>query len=87
MSGSRALARCAAAAGGAAATEAQIWTKCGKLVRGQPGDPPSTDGLTVDGMRADFTAKGGRASFDESTARLQVPRASNGKMESILHAE
>jgi|EP01049_Picozoa_sp_SAG25_P007677 aryl-alcohol dehydrogenase-like predicted oxidoreductase len=62
-----------AAAGGAAATEAQIWTKCGKLVRGQPGDPPSMDGLTVDGMRADFTAKGGRASFDESTARLQVP--------------
>lgn len=45
-----------------------IWTKCGKLVRG----PAGGGGDGSDGMLADYTAAGCRASFDESCDRLGV---------------
>ena len=58
------------ASAGKAAEGAQVWTKCGKLVRGKAtgGD----DGL--DGMEADYSAEGGRLSFEESIGRIGVPR-------------
>jgi D-threo-aldose 1-dehydrogenase len=46
-----------------------IWTKCGKLVRGLAGEG---GGDGSDGMVADYTAAGCRASFDESCERLGV---------------
>lgn len=51
--------------------DVSIWTKCGKLVRGPAGGGGGNDS---DGMAADYSAVGCRASFNESCKRLGVTK-------------